>query len=95
MIPIKYNIRSLSVRWVTTLLTVLAIGIVVFASILTFGMIEGINNAFTSSGDESDLIVMRQGSTDEMSSTIAPEVARDLMTVEGSKAATSSRESTN
>ena len=83
MIPIKYNIRSLTVRWVTTLLTVVAIGIVVFASILTFGMIEGINNAFTSSGDAADLIVMRQGSTDEMSSTIAPQVARDLMTVEG------------
>ena len=83
MIPIKYNIRSLSVRWVTTLLTVLAIAIVVFASILTFGMIEGIRNAFVSSGDEQDLIVIRQGSNDEMSSNIAPEVARDLLTVEG------------
>ena len=83
MIPIKYNIRSLTVRWVTTLLTILAIAIVVFSSILTFGMIEGISNAFVASGDESDLIVMRQGSTDEMSSTIAPQTARDLMTVEG------------
>ena len=83
MIPIKYNIRSLTVRWVTTLLTILAIAIVVFASILTFGMIEGISNAFTSSGDAADLIVMRQGSNDEMSSTIAPQVARDLLTVEG------------
>ena len=83
MIPIKYNLRSLSVRWVTTLLTILAIAIVVFASILTIGMIEGINNAFTSSGDAEDLIVMRQGSSDEMSSTIAPQVARDLLTVDG------------
>ena len=83
MIPIKYNIRSLSVRWVTTLLTIIAIAIVVFASILTFGMIEGIDNAFKSSGDADDLIVMRNGSSDEMSSTIAPEVARDLTTVEG------------
>ncbi len=83
MIPIKYNLRSLSVRWVTTLLTVIAIAIVVFASILTFGMIEGINNAFGSSGDLEDLIVMRQGSSDEMSSTIDPEVARDLLTIEG------------
>ena len=83
MIPIKYNLRSLSVRWVTTLLTVLAIAIVVFASILTFGMIEGLSNAFRSSGDPHDLIVMRQGSNDELSSNIAPEMARDLMTVEG------------
>jgi putative ABC transport system permease protein len=83
MIPIKYNIRSLTVRWVTTLQTVLAIAIVVFASILTFGMIEGINNAFKASGDKDDLIVMRQGSNDEMSSTIAPQVARDLLNLEG------------
>ena len=83
LIPIKYNLRSLSVRWVTTLLTIIAIAIVVFLSILTFGMIEGINNAFKSSGDESDLIVMRQGSNDEMSSTIAPDVARDMLTLEG------------
>lgn len=83
MIPIKYNIRSLSVRWVTTLLTILAIAVVVFASILTFGMIEGLANAFKSSGDPEDLIVMRQGSNDELSSTISPEVARDLLTVEG------------
>ena len=83
MIPIKYNLRSLKVRWATTLLTVLAIGIVVFASILTFGMIEGLSNAFKSSGDPQDLIVMRQGSNDELSSTIAPNVARDLLTLEG------------
>lgn len=83
MIPIKYNIRSLTNRWGTTLQTVLAIAIVVFASILTFGMIDGINKAFKSSGDAEDLIVMRQGSTDEMSSSIDPQIARDLLTVEG------------
>lgn len=83
MIPIKYNLRSLSVRWVTTLLTVLAIAVVVFASILTFGMIAGIFNAFSSSADPQDLIVMRQGSPDELSSTIGSQVARELMTSDG------------
>ena len=83
MIPIKYNIRSLKVRWVTTLLTILAIAVVVFASILTFGMVEGISNAFKSSGDPDDLIVMRQGSNDELSSTLAPDAARDLLNLEG------------
>ena len=46
-------------------------------------MIDGINKAFKSSGDAEDLIVMRQGSTDEMSSSIDPQIARDLLTVEG------------
>ena len=78
MIPIKYNLRSLRVRWVTTLLTIIAIGIVVFTSVLTFGMIAGIDHALSSSGDPEDIIVMRKGSTDELSSTIAASAADNL-----------------
>jgi putative ABC transport system permease protein len=83
MIPLKYNLRSLSVRWATTLLTAVAIGIVVFASVLTFGMIDGIEHALTASGDELDLIIMRKGSTDEMSSNVSQANARDLATLDG------------
>jgi putative ABC transport system permease protein len=83
MIPLKYNIRSLTVRWVTTLLTCVAIGVVVFASVLTFGMIEGIEHALTSSGDPADLIIMRKGSSDEMSSNITQTSARELSNLEG------------
>lgn len=83
MIPLKYNLRSLSVRWVTTLLTVVAIGVVVFASVLTFGMIDGIEHALGSSGDSTDIIIMRQGSNDEMSSTITPTNARELVNLQG------------
>ncbi len=83
MIPLKYNIRSLRVRWATTLLTCIAIGVVVFASVLTFGMIDGIEHALGSSGDPQDLIIMRQGSDDEMSSTVDPNVARELSNLSG------------
>ena len=83
MIPLKYNIRSLRVRWATTLLTCLAIGVVVFASVLIFGMIAGIDHALTSSGDPLDLIVMRKGSNSEMSSNVDQTNARDLMNLEG------------
>ncbi len=83
MIPLKYNLRSLRVRWVNTLLTCVAIGVVVFASVLTFGMIDGIEHALTTSGDAADLIVMRQGSNDEMSSTVSPTSARALANLSG------------
>ncbi len=83
MIPLKYNLRSLRVRWATTLLTCLAIAVVVFASVLTFGMIDGIEHALSASGDAEDLIVMRKGSNDEMSSTIAQNMARDLVNLDG------------
>lgn len=83
MIPLKYNLRSLRVRWVTTLLTCLAIGVVVFASVLTFGMIAGIEHALSTSGDPDDLIIMRKGSNDEMSSTITATNARELVNLPG------------
>ena len=83
MIPLKYNVRSLRVRWATTLLTCLAIGVVVFASVLTFGMIAGIEHALSASGDPEDIIIMRKGSTDEMSSNITPTNARELANLPG------------
>lgn len=83
VIPLKYNIRSLRVRWVTTLLTVIGIGVVVFASVLTFGMIDGIEHALTASGDPADIIVMRKGANDEMSSTISPNSAREVVNLPG------------
>ena len=45
MIPIKYNLRNLRVRWKTTLLTTLATGLVVWSSCILFGMVEGLNTA--------------------------------------------------
>jgi len=83
MIPLKYNIRSMSVRWVTTLLTILAIAIVVFTSVLSLGMVAGIYNALDSSGDPEDVIVMRKGSSDELSSNIDTAMARDLINLAG------------
>ncbi len=83
MIPLKYNLRSLRVRWATTLLTCIAIGVVVFASVLTFGMISGIEHALSTSGDVDDLIIMRQASSDEMSSNISPINARELVNLPG------------
>lgn len=83
MIPLKYNLRSLRVRWVTTLLTCVAIAVVVFASVLTFGMIDGIEHALTASGDPSDIIIMRKGANDEMSSNVSPTNARELTNLEG------------
>ena len=83
MVPLKYNFRNLRVRWVTTLMTVLATGLVVFASVLTFGMTEGIEYALRTSGEPLDLIVLRKGSTNEISSGIEQQTARQLATMEG------------
>lgn len=83
MIPVKYNLRNLRVRWVTTLLTSLFTGLLVCASVLVFGLVDGLMHAFTISADEQKLIVLRKGSDNETSSQIDGETARKLQTLEG------------
>ncbi len=65
MIPLKYNVRNLRVRWKTTLMTVLGTGLVVWSSCILFGLVEGLEHSLTISGDPLDLIVMRKGSSNE------------------------------
>lgn len=83
MIPVKYNIRNLRVRWVTTLMTVVGTGLVVWATVLTFGLIDGLQHALTISGDKLDLIVLRKGTTEETSSNIDQNVAREIANLDG------------
>jgi putative ABC transport system permease protein len=83
MIPVKYNIRNLRVRWVTTVMTVLGIGLVVWASVLTFGLIDGLEYALRTSGDALDVIVLRQGSNNETASGIEQQVAREIANLDG------------
>ena len=83
MIPLKYNVRNLRVRWVTTVKTVLGTGLVVWASVLTFGLTDGLEHALTISSNDLDLIVLRQGSTDETSSGIQQQIAREIANLEG------------
>lgn len=83
MIPAKYNLRNLRVRWVTTLMTVLSTGLVVMASVLVFGLIDGLDHALRVSGHPLDLIVVRKGSTDEISSGLQQQMAREVASLPG------------
>ncbi len=83
MITLKYNVRNLRVRWVTTAMTVLGTGLVVWATVLTFGLIDGLGHALRISGDPLDLIVLRKGTTDETSSLVDQKVAREIANLDG------------
>lgn len=83
MIPVRYNLRNLQVRWVTTLMTVIGTGLVVWATVLTFGLTDGLEYALRISGHPLDLIVLRKGSTDETGSGIDQQVAREVATLDG------------
>ena len=83
MIPLKYNTRNLRVRWMTTLMTVLGTGLVVWAMVLTFGLTDGLEHALRISGHPLDLIVLRKGANDETGSTVTIQQAQELRTLEG------------
>jgi putative ABC transport system permease protein len=83
MIPARYNVRNLRVRWVTTLMTVLGTGLVVWASVLAFGLTYGLEHALRITGNPLDLIVLRKGSQDETSSGIEQSLARQVEALDG------------
>jgi putative ABC transport system permease protein len=83
MIPIKYNLRNLRVRWKTTLLTTIATGLVVWSSCILFGMVEGLQYSLTISGDPLDLIVLRKGSSNETGGGFTSDKADDLLNLPG------------
>ena len=70
MVPIRYNIRSLLVRRVTTAATAFGIALVVFVFAAAGMLGEGVNRALASSGRTDTAIVLRKGSDAELSSTL-------------------------
>lgn len=83
MIPLKYNVRNLRTRWVTTLLTVLGTGLVVWSSCILFGMVDGLQYSLNVSGEPLDLIVLRKGSTTETSGGFDLAKAEQVLTLPG------------
>lgn len=67
-IPISYNIRNLKLRKGLTIMTALGIALTVTTAIFIMALLAGLNRAFSSSGDPLNILVMRKGSTAELSS---------------------------
>jgi putative ABC transport system permease protein len=83
MVPVKYTFRNLRTRWVTTLLTACGTGLVVFASVLSFGLSAGLQETMLISAHELGIVCLRKGSLDEVSSGIDKQTADRVATLEG------------
>jgi putative ABC transport system permease protein len=83
MIPLKYNVRNLRVRWKTTVMTTLGTGLVVWSSCILFGLVEGLEHSLKVSGDPLDLIVMRKGSVTETTGGFEASKADELLVLPG------------
>ena len=64
-------------------MTMLGTGLVVWASILTFGLADGLDHTLEVSGEPLDLIVMRKGATAETNSIVNESAAREMATLDG------------
>jgi putative ABC transport system permease protein len=83
VLPLKYTLRNLHARWMTTLMTALGTGLVVFASVLSFGLADGLERAMLISADPYDVVCLRKGALDEVSSSLSKETADRIRILEG------------
>ena len=82
-LPLKYNFRNLTVRKSSTLATAFSIGLTVGVFLMVMALARGIDLTLTSSGEPLNLIVMREGSTAELNSTITRENLNNLIYLDG------------
>jgi putative ABC transport system permease protein len=83
MIPLKYNVRNLRVRWKTTVMTMLGTGLVVWSSCILFGLVDGLEHSLKVSGDPLDLIILRKGSSNETTGGFESTKADKIMNLPG------------
>ena len=83
MIPLKYNIGNLTSRRVSTLMTILGIGVVIAVMISMMALKNGVNSAIVSSGSKDNLMVMREGAEAELSSWVTKDAFRIIRTMPG------------
>jgi putative ABC transport system permease protein len=66
-IPLAYNLRNLTVRKTTTLMTALGIALTVSVLVAVLALVNGLKSAFEASGNPLNILVMRKGSNAELS----------------------------
>jgi putative ABC transport system permease protein len=83
MIPLKYNIGNLKARRVSTLMTIIGIGVVIAVMISMMALQNGVHSAVVSSGSKDNLMVMREGAAAELSSWVSKDAFRIIRAMPG------------
>lgn len=79
-IPLIYNVRSILQRPISTASTAVSIGLVVAVFIAMLALASGLRAALAKTGSPGNVIVLRQGAQDELSSGLSRETARTIAT---------------
>jgi putative ABC transport system permease protein len=82
-IPISYNIRNLKLRKGLTVMTALGIALTVTTAVFLMALLAGLQRAFVTSGGPLNVLVMRKGSTAELSGGFDATLFNTLKTLPG------------
>jgi putative ABC transport system permease protein len=82
-LPLKYNVRNLVVRKGTTFATAVSVGLTVAVFLMVMALAQGIDLTLESSGEPLNVIVVRNGSTAELSSSVSRENLDTLKFLDG------------
>jgi putative ABC transport system permease protein len=82
-LPLKYNFRNITVRKSSTFATAFTIGLTVGVFLMVMALARGIDLTLATSGEPLNLIVLREGSTAELNSSVTRENLGDLMYLDG------------
>src|SRR5438132_3047203 len=82
-IPISYNVRNMKLRKGLTIMTALGIALTVTTAIFIMALLAGLQKAFVTSGNPLNVLVMRKGSTSELTGPFPSENFQVLKTLPG------------
>jgi putative ABC transport system permease protein len=83
MIPLKYNVGNLTARRVSTLMTVIGIGVVIAVMLSMMALYNGVEKATVSSGSPDVLMVLRDGAEAELTSWVSKDKFNTLKALPG------------
>ena len=70
VLPVRYNLRSLAVRWVTTGLTIASIALVVATFVAVMALAHGLSHAMADGADPANAILLYKGGISEAMSRV-------------------------
>lgn len=82
-IPISYNIRNLRLRLGLTVMTALGIALTVTTALFIMALLAGLQKAFRTSGNPLNVMVVRKGSTSELTGPFPADNFQTLKTLPG------------
>jgi putative ABC transport system permease protein len=72
-IPISYNLRNLTVRKTTTIMTALGIALSVAVLVASLALVNGLRTVFKNTANPLQLLVLRKGGNSELGSSLSTE----------------------